>query len=213
MCKVLGPVLPMNLFWSLMLANVPLVITASLPLRAPYELNSRGVRLTEIRISDEYPNTVWHFVYFNKVFFFFFFGVDQILPLLPDLKLTVCSAGTWLRRWPWQCCPLVRCDLLSRCFRGTVRRERSLLTEGPEHLYSEMHRDTRVSVRNPTTYSKLIRRDSPTCWKTMVSVYTWTWDPRGKPPNLDTQRCSRTRSLSGQTTQRWLFIPVKAGGC
>lgn len=87
--------------------------------------------------------------------FFFFFWVDQILPLLPDLKLTVCSAGTWLRRWPWQCCPLVRCDLLSRCFRGTVRRERSLSTEGPEHLYSEMHRDTRVSVRNPTTYSKL----------------------------------------------------------
>lgn len=72
MCKVLGPALPMNLFWSLMLANVPLVITASLPLRAPYELNSRGVRLTEIRISDEYPNTVWHFVYFNKVFFFLF---------------------------------------------------------------------------------------------------------------------------------------------
>jgi len=28
-----------------MLANVPLVITASLPLRAPYELNSRGVSL------------------------------------------------------------------------------------------------------------------------------------------------------------------------
>lgn len=28
-----------------MLANVPLVITASFPLRAPYELNSRGVSL------------------------------------------------------------------------------------------------------------------------------------------------------------------------
>lgn len=49
MCKVLGPALPRNLFCSLMLANVPLVITASLPLRAPYELNSRGVRLKEIR--------------------------------------------------------------------------------------------------------------------------------------------------------------------
>lgn len=45
MCNVLGPGLPMNRFWSLMLANVPLVITASFPLRAPYELNSRGVRL------------------------------------------------------------------------------------------------------------------------------------------------------------------------
>lgn len=45
MCKVLGPCLPMNRFWSLVLANVPLVITASFPLRAPYELNSRGVRL------------------------------------------------------------------------------------------------------------------------------------------------------------------------
>lgn len=53
MCKVLGPALPMNLFWSLMLANVPLVITASLPLRAPYELNSRGVRLQEIWISEK----------------------------------------------------------------------------------------------------------------------------------------------------------------
>lgn len=48
MCRVLGPGLPMNRFWSLMLANVPLVITASFPLRAPYELNSRGVRLREI---------------------------------------------------------------------------------------------------------------------------------------------------------------------
>lgn len=45
MCKVLGPGFPMKRFWSLMLANVPLVITASFPLRAPYELNSRGVRL------------------------------------------------------------------------------------------------------------------------------------------------------------------------
>ena len=47
MCKVLGPDLPMNRFWSLMLANVPLVITASFPLRAPYELNSRGVKLVD----------------------------------------------------------------------------------------------------------------------------------------------------------------------
>ncbi|TNN79853.1 hypothetical protein EYF80_009890 [Liparis tanakae] len=43
--RVLGPGLPMKRFWSLMLANVPLVITASFPRRAPYELNSRGVRL------------------------------------------------------------------------------------------------------------------------------------------------------------------------
>lgn len=50
MCKVFGPALPMNRFWSLMLANVPLVITASFPLRAPYELNSRGVRLEEIMV-------------------------------------------------------------------------------------------------------------------------------------------------------------------
>lgn len=55
MCKVLGPGLPMNRFWSLMLANVPLVITASFPLRAPYELNSRGVRLIEIfKVLGEY---------------------------------------------------------------------------------------------------------------------------------------------------------------
>lgn len=49
MCKVFGPGLPMNLFCSLMLANVPLVITASFPLRAPYELNSRGVSLRNIQ--------------------------------------------------------------------------------------------------------------------------------------------------------------------
>lgn len=75
--------------------------------------------------------------------------------LLPGLKLTVCSAGTWRQRWPWQCCQLVRCDLLSRCFQGTVRRARSLSTEELEPLYSEMHRDTRVSMRDPTTCSKL----------------------------------------------------------
>lgn len=46
-----------------MLANVPLVITASLPLRAPYELNSRGVSLTEIWRSDP-----------NNGFFFFLSG-------------------------------------------------------------------------------------------------------------------------------------------
>lgn len=74
--------------------------------------------------------------------------------LLPDLKRTVCSAGTWLRRWPWQCCQLVRCDLLSRCFRGTVRRERSLSTEGLQPLYSETHRNAWVSKRNPTSCSK-----------------------------------------------------------
>lgn len=45
MCKVFGPGLPMNRFWSLILANVPLVMTTSFPLRAPYELNSRGVSL------------------------------------------------------------------------------------------------------------------------------------------------------------------------
>lgn len=37
-----------------MLAKVPLVITASFPLRAPYELNSRGVRLKETWMNDKY---------------------------------------------------------------------------------------------------------------------------------------------------------------
>ena len=42
---VLGPAFPMNLLRSRMLANVPRAMTASLPRRDPYELNSRGVSL------------------------------------------------------------------------------------------------------------------------------------------------------------------------
>lgn len=45
----------------------------------------------------------------------------------------------------------------------------------------------------------------------MASVYTWTCDPRGRPPNPDTPRCSRRRSLSVRE-QRRLFTPVKADG-
>ena len=42
---VLGAALPMNLFTSRILANVPRDITASFPRREPYELNSRDVNL------------------------------------------------------------------------------------------------------------------------------------------------------------------------
>lgn len=44
-CRVRGPALLKNLLTSRMLANVPRAITASLPRREPYELNSRGVNL------------------------------------------------------------------------------------------------------------------------------------------------------------------------
>lgn len=37
-----------------MLANVPLVITASFPLRAPYELNSRGVSLSKTHAQTQW---------------------------------------------------------------------------------------------------------------------------------------------------------------
>ena len=43
--RVFGPGFFMNLLTNRMLANVPLAMTASLPRRAPYELNSRGVNL------------------------------------------------------------------------------------------------------------------------------------------------------------------------
>ena len=43
--SVLGPGFFMNLLTNRILANVPLAMTASLPRRAPYELNSRGVNL------------------------------------------------------------------------------------------------------------------------------------------------------------------------
>jgi len=45
MYAVFGMALPMNLFTSRMFAKVPLAITASLPRREPYELNSLGVNL------------------------------------------------------------------------------------------------------------------------------------------------------------------------
>lgn len=45
MCNVFGPALPINLFSSLILANVPRAITSSFPRLDPYELNSRGLRL------------------------------------------------------------------------------------------------------------------------------------------------------------------------
>ena len=45
MWTVFGAAFPMNLFTSRILANVPRAITASLPRREPYELNSRGVNL------------------------------------------------------------------------------------------------------------------------------------------------------------------------
>ena len=44
-CLVLGPALSKNLLTNRILANVPRAITASFPLRDPYELNSLGVRL------------------------------------------------------------------------------------------------------------------------------------------------------------------------
>ena len=47
MCMVFGMALPMNLFNNRMLANVPRDITASLPRREPYELNSLGVKLRQ----------------------------------------------------------------------------------------------------------------------------------------------------------------------
>lgn len=131
---------------------------------------------------------------------------------MPDPTLTVCSAGTWRRRWPWRCCQRERCDLWSHCFRGTVRRERSLSTEGLEPLYSEAHGRWGQCDESPHAQSNLLRRDLPACWKMTVSVYTWTCDPRGKPPNLDTRCCSRTCSLSGQTAQPWWLVPVKADG-
>lgn len=58
MCTVLGPGFPTRRFRSLMLAKVPRVITASFPLRAPYELNSRGVRLGD-------TNQMWSTVEIN----------------------------------------------------------------------------------------------------------------------------------------------------
>lgn len=215
MCNVLGPALPMNLFWSLMLANVPLVITASLPLRAPYELNSRGVRLEEIWISDKYPNTVWCFVYFKNLFFFFpLSGPDfTSCTLLPDLKLTVCSAGTWLRRWPWQCCQLGRCDPLSRCFRGTVRRERSLSTEGLEPLYSEMRRDTRVSMRNPTPCSKLRSEETHQLAEKRWWAYIRGLVIPGENHRIWTLNVAPEHVPFLDRQHRWLFIPAKADGC
>ena len=51
---VLGPALFMNLLTSLMLANVPRDMTASLPRREPYELNSLGVNLGIRRVKAEY---------------------------------------------------------------------------------------------------------------------------------------------------------------
>lgn len=50
---------------------------------------------------------------------------------------TVCSAGTWRRRWPWRYCRPVRCGQWSRCFRGRVTREHFLSTAGWEPLYSD----------------------------------------------------------------------------
>lgn len=58
--------------------------------------------------------------------------------MVSDEKLTVCSAGTWQRRWPSQCCLPVRCGPWSLCLRGTARRERSLSTVELWPLYSEM---------------------------------------------------------------------------
>ena len=205
MCNVLGPALPTSRFWSLMLANVPLVITASLPLRAPYELNSRGVRLRGIRRSD-----VSYF--FDKNFFFCRSDPDLTSStLLPDLKLTVCSAGTWPRRWPWQCCQLVRCDLLSHCFRGTVRRERSLLTEGLGPLCSETHRDTFDSAwetwphaanTDQKRLTNLLKNDG-----TRMYVDLWS---QGK-----TTESGHSRLLQNTFpfwTLTWLFIPVHTDG-
>ena len=51
---VLGPALFMNLLTSLMLANVPRDMTASLPRREPYELNSLGVNLGVRKEKAEY---------------------------------------------------------------------------------------------------------------------------------------------------------------
>lgn len=72
-----------------MLANVPLVITASFPLRAPYELNSRGVRLGEKpSIGRDHiivDGKLLLILNFNQCWVFF-------------IRNTVCSAGTWRRR-------------------------------------------------------------------------------------------------------------------
>lgn len=196
MCKVLGPALPMKRFWSLMLANVPLVITASLPLRAPYELNSRGVRLRGhmdkwLSIPTDSSSST----------------------LLPDLKRTVCSAGTWLRRWPWQCCQLVRCDLLSRCFRGTVRRERSLSTGGLEPLCSETHRNARVSERNPTSCSKGRSEETHQLAEERRRAYIRGLVIPGENHRIWTLDAAPEHvPFLGQTTQRRMAIPVKAGG-
>ena len=50
----MGPALFINLLTSLMLANVPRDMTASLPRREPYELNSLGVNLGVRREKAEY---------------------------------------------------------------------------------------------------------------------------------------------------------------
>lgn len=76
-------------------------------------------------------------------------------------------------------------------------------------LLWDTHRRWGQCDKNGPTQSDVLRRDLPACWKTTVSVYTWTCDPREKPPNLDTRCCSRTCSLSGQP---WWLVPVKADG-
>ena len=51
MWSVLGPVCPINLLTKRIFAKVPRAITASFPLREPYELNSRGVNLNIKQLS------------------------------------------------------------------------------------------------------------------------------------------------------------------
>jgi hypothetical protein len=68
MWSVLGPACPTNLLTRRMFANVPRAITASFPLREPYELNSRGVNLNRKQLSEVLYKALYNLLKRTRIF-------------------------------------------------------------------------------------------------------------------------------------------------